>query len=442
MPKRSYSFAFKIKAVELGKKIGKRPAARKIGIDEKQIRKWTQQEVKLKENAGKEKRCRLRGGGRKPLLADDNVEEQLAEWIMDQRANYIRVTRKSISLQANAIANKPDFKASRGWVDKFLRRFDFVMRQKTTTGQRLPEELSTKVSNFVEFCLKQRIKHALQPEYIGNMDETAIWADMPGTNSIDVKGVKTVLILTTGHEKNRVTVVLGAMADGRKLKPLIVFKGKRTPEDVKNCRGVIIEMSPNGWMQMANTEVGLKKCWGALAFGKRMLVWDSFKCHVADETRSTVKKLNTVMAVIPGGCTKFLQPADVSWNAPFKAAYLELYEAWLMDPERKENNTSSGNPRAPSRAKVIEWVKSAWEAVSTDVIIRSFSACGITTTDADIIHCTKTGNTAEAARESIQSLDPKNYVVNVDIDSSDSGSDSDEPSATDESCASDDSVDV
>ena len=79
MPKRSYSIAFKIKAVELGKKIGKRPAARKIGIDEKQIRKWTQQEVKLKENAGKEKRCRLRGGGRKPLLADDNVEEQLAE---------------------------------------------------------------------------------------------------------------------------------------------------------------------------------------------------------------------------------------------------------------------------------------------------------------------------------------------------------------------------
>jgi len=29
--------------------------------------------------------------------------------------------------------------------------------------------------------------------------------------------------------------------------------------------------------------------------------------------------LNLDSAIIPGGCTKFVQAADVSWNSPFKA---------------------------------------------------------------------------------------------------------------------------
>ena len=65
------------------------------------------------------------------------------------------------------------------------------------------------------------------------MDETAIWADMPGDNSMDLRYVKTVPVLTTGHEKTRVTVCLGALANGRKLLPLMVFKGKRLPADLK-----------------------------------------------------------------------------------------------------------------------------------------------------------------------------------------------------------------
>ena len=78
------------------------------------------------------------------------------------------------------------------------------------------------------------------------MDETAIWADMPGDNSVATKGEKTVPVLTTGHEKKPVTVCLGALADGRKLQQLIVFKGKRLPAEPNDVRGVVIEMASNG----------------------------------------------------------------------------------------------------------------------------------------------------------------------------------------------------
>ena len=76
---------------------------------------------------------------------------------------------------------------------------------------------------------------------------------------------------------------------------------------------MIIEMSSNGWMQEETTLAWIiDKCWGKMAFGKRMLVWDSFRSHLTEQAKDRLKKTNTIMGVIPGGCTKLLQPADVS----------------------------------------------------------------------------------------------------------------------------------
>lgn len=36
-----------------------------------------------------------------------------------------------------------------------------------------------------------------------------------------------------------------------------------------------------------------------------MLVCNSFRCHLTDNVNAQRQKRNTVMAVIPGGCTKF-----------------------------------------------------------------------------------------------------------------------------------------
>ena len=45
------------------------------------------------------------------------------------------------------------------------------------------------------------------------MDETAVWADMPGNSIIEVRGAHTVQIATTGHDKQRITICLAAFAD-------------------------------------------------------------------------------------------------------------------------------------------------------------------------------------------------------------------------------------
>ncbi|KAH7726863.1 pogo transposable element with KRAB domain-like protein [Aphelenchoides avenae] len=51
------------------------------------------------------------------------------------------------------------------------------------------------------------------------------------------------------------------------------------------------------------------------------------------------------MSVIPGGCTRFVQPADVSWNKPFKATVKQLYNRWMMNGEHEV--TAAGNPKPP-----------------------------------------------------------------------------------------------
>ena len=112
---------------------------------------------------------------------------------------------------------------------------------------------------------------------MGNMDETPLWLDMPGDTTDASLGNHSVPIHTTGHNKGRFTVVLSAMADGMKLKPFVVFKGVRPIAELHSIPGVVVAMSPNGWMNEALTAEWVKKVWGCLSFSCRFLVWNSYR---------------------------------------------------------------------------------------------------------------------------------------------------------------------
>ena len=81
------------------------------------------------------------------------------------------------------------------------------------------------VVGFITKTRKLRLLKQYSLGCIGNMDETPLWMDMPGETTVSRAGERTLSIRTTGHDKGRFTVVLAAMADGKKLKPYVVFKG-------------------------------------------------------------------------------------------------------------------------------------------------------------------------------------------------------------------------
>ena len=58
------------------------------------------------------------------------------------------------------------------------------------------------------------------------MDESPNFFNMVPNKTIAKRGKKTILIKTQNQQKCRISVTLGIVADGSKLAPLIIFKGK------------------------------------------------------------------------------------------------------------------------------------------------------------------------------------------------------------------------
>ena len=101
------------------------------------------------------------------------------------------------------------------------------------------------------------------------MDETVVWAEMLSDTTVNAKGAKTITMKSTGHENVRVTVCLTATADGRKLKPMIVFKGAKRESILLNqeFKGrCFIASSTNGWMNEDLTINFVKNVVGWFAF--------------------------------------------------------------------------------------------------------------------------------------------------------------------------------
>ena len=95
--------------------------------------------------------------------------------------------------------------------------------------------------------------------------------------------------------------------------------------------------------------------------GRRLLVWDSFKCHISPRATQLLRGRNVNMAVVSGVCTKFVQPADGSWIKPFKDRFREFYDEWMENSEK--TYTKGGNMRAPPFDLICKWAVDAWASV-------------------------------------------------------------------------------
>lgn len=142
-------------------------------------------------------------------------------------------------------------------------------------------------------------------------------------------GDRSIPVRTTGHDKGSFTVILSAMADGKKLKPFVIFKGVLPVAELSRISSVAVAYSRNGWMNQTLMNDWVDMVWGSLTFGRRLLVWESYKCHMMDSIKTYVNRhTNIYLSTIPGGLTSQVQPADVSRYKPFKEAYKARYNQW------------------------------------------------------------------------------------------------------------------
>ncbi|GES86756.1 pogo transposable element with KRAB domain [Rhizophagus clarus] len=133
-----------------------------------------------------------------------------APHISEKRANGNAITRKIITNKAISLSKSPEFlannlgiagfKFSSKWLDGFLGRYDLSERRRIMVAQQLPSDLIKKQNIFLSYVMYLRIHNKYELKYMGNMDETPMWFNLPSNMTINQKGAKIVNIRTTGHE--------------------------------------------------------------------------------------------------------------------------------------------------------------------------------------------------------------------------------------------------
>ena len=180
----------------------------------------------------------------------------------------VRVTGKALRLEALHLHQQygnQSFKASKGWFNQFKKRHNLSFRRSTHIAQHSKELTDDRVDKFLRFVIKLHCSRSYDMGEIGNMDETPVWLEMPGKSTFASKGDSEVRVSSTGHEKQKLTVTLGAYADGTKMAPLVHLPGVRPPNKDDIPRGLVVYMCGSGQKSWANEEsikFWLNKLWG------------------------------------------------------------------------------------------------------------------------------------------------------------------------------------
>ena len=369
MSRRSYTAKFKLSAVVMAEEVGNRAAAKRLGINEKNVRLWRKDKAKISSQRKSQKSARFS----KPHWPE--MEEEVNAWVSKKRQSGLPVSQTMVRIEAKKIAKRlhiTSFPGSEGWLRRFMKRWNLSNRRRTTLAQRLPEDLQDKVLGFQRYIINKRKTNAYPLSHIGNMDETPCSFDMVGSTTVNAKGEKTVRIKTTGHEKSNFTIVLAQMADGTKLKPMVIFKRKTMPKETIPT-GILVHVHPKGWMDEDGMCLWIRRVWNTrprAAFKDRsLLVLDRFAAHLTPSVKDRFRDENTDLGIIPGG---LLQPLDKCINKVFKQYMKELWADWIASGEH--TFTPSGLTRRPTITLVCEWIVSAW---NTRTVIKSFKKCSI-----------------------------------------------------------------
>ena len=115
-----------------------------------------------------------------------------------------------------------------------------------------------------------------------------------------------------------------------------MFKGakrevKKLNEEFKTrC---VVASSDNAWIDEPLTEQFCHKILRICSF--RCRIWDAFSCHLTHAMNGILNQGKVDSVIVPGGCTKYIQAADVSWNKPMKEYLREMYDLWLAENEHE-----------------------------------------------------------------------------------------------------------
>ncbi|CAG8801200.1 983_t:CDS:1 [Dentiscutata erythropus] len=170
------------------------------------------------------------------------------------------------------------------------------------------------------------------------------------------------------------------MASGVKLPPMVIFKLKKKPKG-QFPRDIIVAAAPHANMKadlIISTYIpqairarpnGFFKC-------KGIIFVDGHQSHIRNDIKRAFIVEGLDLLEIPGGTTSVLQPLDVSINKPFKNGMRQRWKEWI--DKGKVVLTKNENHKKALYELVSKWMSKIWKEISSNVLVRSFKATGLT----------------------------------------------------------------
>ena len=121
-------------------------AAKVFEVSHSNVVCWKKEEVSRIRNPGK----RERGQSHK-ISYPNELEDKLVAWILEKReTDCVAISTQVIRCKALSLIRsiRPNFKASDGWVRKFMKRNDLVLRTRIHISQILPKDLEHKIAAY------------------------------------------------------------------------------------------------------------------------------------------------------------------------------------------------------------------------------------------------------------------------------------------------------
>ena len=386
--RKTYTIQQKLKIINEAETTSFHALEKKYNISRKNLRRWKSQKNELESLNFQKTRKNLIGAGAPPQTLP--IEKDLEIFIKKYRE--IDIAINTHELVCEAIKLMPElldksYHALMNWCYRFLKRIGYSIKKVTHQAQELKNNSKEMTSNFFNYIYNIRKDLLIFDKYelIGNVDETAIYYENIYNTAIERIGGKNVSVRTFGKDKLRISAVLSILANGLKLPPLLIFRGKtggpkekKLQKNIHCIKGEIyIKCQDNAWTDTNIFSYWLNNIWFApnnyRNINNTLLVLDRATTHFDDSFNKLFENHNSKYVMIPPGQTCFLQPLDTSINKCIKQ---------FMRQEDTLFRIKTANIRPPSEEDIIEMFVKIWydeTKIRKDVIIKSFKTSGIST---------------------------------------------------------------
>ena len=314
----------------------------------------------FEQSAFKPDRKRLR------TAAYEDVEEALVIWFKSRRDQNVPISGSILRAKAEELSKElghVEFQCSSGWLQRFKERHAIV--QKKICGE--SASVSTETCDlWIEHTLPTLLD-GYELKNIINADETGLFYKLLPNKTLCFKnepchGGK--------HSKDRVTVLVGANADGSEKLPLLVIGKSKKPRCFKNVNSlpVVYDASKKAWMNSTIFTSWLRQLDKRFARQQRnvLLLLDNCPAHPDVEGLTSIK-----VAMLPANATSKLQPMDQGIINNVKALYRNKVLSKLIC------SLDRGADSTVTLLDALHYINVAWDEISQTTIRKCFQKCGI-----------------------------------------------------------------